>query len=120
MGVMVSNTGLPIGFHDAWTVAHAGTGLEIHGSEASVFARESMTSQPLGEVLLRRGDEVSRLALPDREDLYVRAVRRFHEAVRDEGSVAVSGEEGIEALRVALAVAEAARSGRRVAVSAIR
>ncbi|MGA8355210.1 MAG: Gfo/Idh/MocA family oxidoreductase [Solirubrobacteraceae bacterium] len=117
MGVMVSASGLPVSFHDAWTVAHAGTGLEIHGSEASVFARESMTSEPEGEVVMRRGDCLAEIELPDREDLYVRSVRRFHEAMRGEGTPAVSGDEGIEALRVALAVAEAARSGRRVAVS---
>lgn len=120
MGVMVSASGVPIGFHDAWTVAHAGTGLEVHGSEASVFARESMTSDPLGEVVLRRDDRVRRVELPDREDLYVRAVRRFHQAVRGQGAVAVTGREGIEALRVALATAEAARSGRRVTVSSLQ
>ncbi|MFZ2052037.1 MAG: Gfo/Idh/MocA family oxidoreductase [Solirubrobacteraceae bacterium] len=119
MGVMVSASGVPIGFHDAWTVAHAGTGLEIHGSEASAFARESMTSQPVGEVVLRRGDRISEVELEDREDLYVRAVRRFHQAVREQGTLAVSGEDGIEALRVALATAEAARTGRRVAVESI-
>jgi 1,5-anhydro-D-fructose reductase (1,5-anhydro-D-mannitol-forming) len=99
MGVMTSASGVPICFHDAWTVPHAGTGLEVHGSEASVFARESMTSEPIGTVELRRGDEVTQVELPDREDLYVRAVRRFHEAVRGEGDVAVSGEDGIEAQR---------------------
>jgi 1,5-anhydro-D-fructose reductase (1,5-anhydro-D-mannitol-forming) len=116
MGVMTSASGVPIGFHDAWTVAHAGTGLEVHGSEASAFARESMTSDPVGDVIVRRGDDLAPVALPDREDLYVRAVRRFHDAVRGEGSVAVSGEDGIEALRVALAVLESARSGRRTPV----
>ncbi len=120
MGVMVSASGVPIGFHDAWTVAHAGTGLEVHGSEASVFARESMTSQPLGEVVLRRGDQVSHVELPDREDLYVRAVRRFHETVRGEATPVVSGAGGIEALRVALATAEAARTGQRVTVADVR
>jgi 1,5-anhydro-D-fructose reductase (1,5-anhydro-D-mannitol-forming) len=116
MGVMVSASSVPIGFHDAWTVAHAGTGLEVHGSEGSAFARESMTSEPIGEVLIRRGNEVSEVELPDREDLYVRAVRRFHEAIRGEGGVAVSGQEGVQALRVAFATAEAARSGRRVLI----
>jgi 1,5-anhydro-D-fructose reductase (1,5-anhydro-D-mannitol-forming) len=117
MGVMVSASGVPIGFHDAWTVAHAGTGLEVHGSQASAFARESMTSEPLGEVLLRRGDLLRRIELPDREDLYVRAVRRFQEAIRGAGTAAVSGDAGIEALRVALAVAKSAQTGRRTAVS---
>ncbi len=117
MGVMTSASGVPVSFHDAWTVAHAGTGLEVHGSEASVFARESMTSDPIGEVVLRRGEATTALELPDREDLYVCAVRRFHAAVRGEGRPAVSGEDGIEALRVALAVAQAARTGRRAAVS---
>jgi 1,5-anhydro-D-fructose reductase (1,5-anhydro-D-mannitol-forming) len=118
LGVMTSASGVPILFHDAWTVAHAGTGLEVHGSKASAFAREAMTSEPIGEVELRRGDEVTRLELPDREDLYVRAVRAFHAAVRGEGAPVVSGRDGVASLRVALAVAESARSGRRVTVGA--
>jgi 1,5-anhydro-D-fructose reductase (1,5-anhydro-D-mannitol-forming) len=118
LGVMTSASGVPVSFHDAWTVAHAGTGLEVHGSEASAFAREAMTSEPIGTVELRRGDEVVTLELPDREDLYVRAVRAFHAAVHGEGAPVVSGRDGIEALRVALAVASAARDGRRVDVDA--
>ena len=39
--------------HDAFTVKHAGTGLEIHGTEGSIVARDVMTQRPVGEVFVR-------------------------------------------------------------------
>jgi 1,5-anhydro-D-fructose reductase (1,5-anhydro-D-mannitol-forming) len=74
-----------------------------------------MIQPPVGEVRLRTaaGDQV----LPvERENLYVRAVRRFHGAVRGEDTPAASGEDGVRSLALALAVREAAHSGQRVAV----
>jgi 1,5-anhydro-D-fructose reductase (1,5-anhydro-D-mannitol-forming) len=116
MGVMTTASGLPVQFHDAWTVPHAGTGLEVHGSEASAISRETMTSDPTGALLLRRGDDIEEIDLGEREDLYRRALRKFHGAVRGGGEVAVSGRDGREALRVALAVREAAADRCEVAV----
>lgn len=119
LGVMTTSSGVPVSFHDAWTVPHAGTGLEVHGSTASIIAREVMTSQPTGTVDIRREDTVEPVEIPDREDLYERAVRLFHCAIRGEGEVAVSGRDGLTALQVALATLESARTGRSVQVESI-
>lgn len=119
LGVMTSASGIPVSFHDAWTVAHAGTGLEVHGSDASIIAREVMTSQPDGTVEIRREDTIEPVVVEDREDLYQRAVRLFQAAIRGEGTVAVSGRDGLEALKVALAALESARTGSAAAVSAL-
>lgn len=119
LGVMTTASGIPVAFHDAWTVPHAGTGLEVHGSQASIIAREVMTSLPDGTVELRCGDQATPVEIPDREDLYVRTVRLFHEAIERRGGPAVSGTDGLNALRVALATREAARSGRNVDVHSI-
>jgi predicted dehydrogenase len=73
------------------------------------------TVQPLGEVRLRT--EAGEQVLPvERENLYVRAVRRFHGAVRGVDTPAATGEDGMRSLALALAVREAAYSGRRVRV----
>jgi 1,5-anhydro-D-fructose reductase (1,5-anhydro-D-mannitol-forming) len=116
MGVFETASGVPVMFHDAWTVPHGGTGLEIHGAEGSLIARDVMTSDPVGRVHLRRWDKLESVDVGDQEDLYVHCVRHFNSAVRGMGSPVVSGEDGVRALAVALAVKEAAASGRHVEV----
>ena len=115
MTILRFKSGLVAQTHDAFTVKYAGTGLEVHGSEGSLIARDVMTQNPVGEVVLRTaaGDET--LAF-DREDLYVRAVRRFHGAISGAGQPAATGEDGIWSLATALAALEAAGTGKTVAV----
>jgi 1,5-anhydro-D-fructose reductase (1,5-anhydro-D-mannitol-forming) len=117
MGVMRFRGGLLASFHDAFTVRHAGTGLEVHGTEGSLVARDVMSQLPVGEVSLRREDRVEEVDVGEREDLYVRSVSRFNAALRGEGEPAATGEDGLRSLAIALAVEESAASGRRVAVS---
>jgi 1,5-anhydro-D-fructose reductase (1,5-anhydro-D-mannitol-forming) len=115
MAVASFRSGLIAQLHDAFTVRYAGTGFEVHGTDGSLVARDVMIQPPVGEVRLRTaaGDQV----LPvERENLYVRAVRRFHGAVRGEDTPAASGEDGVRSLALALAVREAAHSGQRVPV----
>ena len=70
---------------------------------------------PVGEVRLRT--EAGEQVLPvEQENLYVRAVRRFHGAVRGMDTPAATGEDGVRSLALGLAVREAAHSGRRVQV----
>ena len=100
---------------DAFTIGHAGTGFEVHGSEGSLIARDVMTQKPVGTVVLRTdaGEEALEL---DREDLYVRSLRLFHAAVRGEGTPSATGEDGVWSLATALAFVESARTGKAVAV----
>jgi 1,5-anhydro-D-fructose reductase (1,5-anhydro-D-mannitol-forming) len=103
--------------HDAFTVPFARTGIEVHGSAGSIFARDVMTQRPIGEVILRtpRGEEV----VPcEPENMYVRTVRAFAAATRGQGQASCTGEDGLRSLAGALAALESARTGRRVAVQA--
>ena len=115
MSVIRFASGVIAQIHDAFTVRHAGTGLEVHGTEGSLVARNVMTQQPVGEVILRTASGETTLPLAQ-EDLYTRAVGRFHGAIRGEDTPAATGEDGIWSLATALAVLESAREGRVVKV----
>ncbi len=115
MGVLRFSNGVLAQFHDAFTTRYAMTGFEVHGEEGSLIGRDCMTQAPKGEVVLRsaKGEE----PLPiQHENLYVRSVRLFQEAVAGRGAPAATGEDGVRSLSVALATREAARSGREAAV----
>ena len=116
MGVMRFESGLLAQFHDAFTIGHAGTGLQIHGTEGSLFAKDVMTQQPIGQLYLQRGHDQVQIPLPDAEDLYTRAVGRFNRAVDGDGPPSASAEDGYRSLAVALAVREAATTGQTVKV----
>ena len=80
-----------------------------------MIATKCMTQRPIGDVLLRTASGEERLQL-DHENLYVRAVRAFHAAIRGQGAPAATGEDGVRSMAVALAAAESAQSGRAVSV----
>jgi 1,5-anhydro-D-fructose reductase (1,5-anhydro-D-mannitol-forming) len=116
MGVMRFRNGVIAQFHDAFTAPHAFTGFEVHGTEGSLYGRDVMTQRPVGTVSLRR--EGSEVEVPvDHENLYERSVRCFNAAVRGEGEPAATGADGVKSLAVALAVREAAETGRTVRVA---
>jgi len=115
MAVLRFDNGVLAQLHDAFTVKHAGTGLEVHGSEGSIVARDVMTQRAVGELVLRNASGETTVAA-EHENLYVRALRAFNAAVSGRGQPSASGEDGVKSLAVALAVQEAARTGRTVAV----
>lgn len=115
MGVMRFNNGLLAQFHDAFTARHAVTGFEVHGTDGSLVARDVMTQRPVGAVSLWREGEEEAIPVAH-ENLYERSVRRFNAAVQGQGEPAASGEDGIRSLAIALAVREAAATGRTVQI----
>lgn len=119
MGVLRFQSGVLVQFHDAFTTRFAGTGLEIHGSSGSLIARNVMTQQALGEIILRTesGEEIISLAEPT--NLYERSVARFNSAVQGQGVPAASGEDGMKSLATALAVRASAAEGRAVRVNEV-
>jgi 1,5-anhydro-D-fructose reductase (1,5-anhydro-D-mannitol-forming) len=117
MGVMRFRQGALAQHHDAFTIRHAPTGFEVHGTEGSLYAEDVMTQDPIGRVVLRReGARDEEVDAGPPEDLYVRAVRMFNEAVRGDGQPAATGEDGVRSLAIALAVRESVRTGCRVPV----
>ncbi len=103
--------------HDSFTTRAQQTSCEIHGTEASLIARDNMAQKPGGVVVLRDKDGERPLQF-EQEDYYVRGVRAFHAAMRGEGRPAVTGEDGLRSLAVALAARRSAQSGRAERVEA--
>jgi 1,5-anhydro-D-fructose reductase (1,5-anhydro-D-mannitol-forming) len=113
MGVMRLRSGALAQFHDSFVTQHAYTGLEVHGTDGSLYGRGVMTQQPVGTVTLRRDGNEEQVPV-EHENLYVRSVRKFNAAVRGEGAPAATAEDGLKSLEVALAVREASRTGRTI------
>ena len=116
MGVMRFRGDVLAQFHDAFTVAHAGTGFEVHGTDGSLLGRDVMTQRPIGTIHLRRGDTIEEVALDEPNNLYERSVRLFNAACRGEGDPAATGADGVRSLAIALAVRQSAAEGRAVRV----
>lgn len=115
MSVWTMPSGAMVMAHESFTHRFAGTALEVHGTEGSLFARGVMTQRPVGEIELvtARGRE----AVPFSDhNLYHEGVRMFRAAVAGTGQPAATGHDGILSLAVALAVREAAQRGTRVTV----
>ena len=116
MAVLRFESGVVAQIHDAFTVKHAGTGIEYHGELGSLIGRNVMTQQPIGEVLLRNadGEQVVPIA---HENLYVRGVAAFCAAMQGRGEPAATAEDGVKSLVGALAVVKACKTGARQAVT---
>jgi len=113
MSVLRFDNGVLAQLHDAFTVKHAGNGIELHGDAGAIVGRNVMTQRPVGEIVLRTADGEQAIAV-DHEDLYVRGVASFCAAMQGKGQPAASAEDGIRSLNAALAVVEACRLGSAV------
>ena len=117
MGVMRFRKGVLAQFHDAFTIKHTLTGLEVHGTDGSLIGEHVMTQEPEnGRIFLRRNSTIEEIDVGERENLYLRSVRLFIQAVRGEGQPSATGADGVRSLAIGLAVQESARSGRCVEV----
>jgi 1,5-anhydro-D-fructose reductase (1,5-anhydro-D-mannitol-forming) len=115
MGTLRFKSGLIAQFHDAFTVKHAHTGIEVHGTEGSLIGRDVMTQKPIGSVTLRNRDGEETLPF-DARNLYETALENFHAAMRGQGGPSASGEDGIWSLATGLAVQRSAATGSVVKV----
>ncbi|WP_280154197.1 Gfo/Idh/MocA family oxidoreductase [Piscinibacter sp. XHJ-5] len=116
MAVLRFDNGVLAQIHDAFTVKHAGTGLEVHGTEGSIVARDVMTQRPVGTVVLRNSDGEQPVPL-EHENLYVRGVAAFCAAMQGKGAAAATAEDGVRSLAAALAIADACRTGTAARIS---
>ena len=106
-----------VALHDAFTTPHAQSAVEVFGTAASALATDAMSQTPDGEVLLRRdGRDGGLVDVGERENLYVRGLRAFAEAVAGHGEPPCTGEDGVRSLAVALAVMESLASGKRISL----
>jgi 1,5-anhydro-D-fructose reductase (1,5-anhydro-D-mannitol-forming) len=112
MSVWSMPSGAMVQSHESFTHPFAGTGLEVHGTEGSVFAAGVMTQAPVGEIALVTAAGRETIAFPQ-HDLYAQGLTDFLSAVAGHGQPAATGRDGVASLAVALAVREAARTGVR-------
>jgi len=116
MSVWQMPSGVLVSTHESFTHPYAGSGLEIHGSEGSIFADSVMTQMPVGKISLLTA--AGRKDIPfDGHNLYAFGVARFCEAVAGTGQPAATGWDGVKSLAIAQAVQDAAASGERVTVA---
>lgn len=116
MSIWEMQSGATVQTHESFTHAHAGTGIEVHGTKGSIVARNVMTQQPIGEIWV--SDENGREAVSFSDhNLYVRSMGMFADAVKGTGQPSANGVDGIKSLAVALAVKQAAETGTRVTVN---
>lgn len=108
---------VPVQTHDAYTVEHCPTTVEVIGTEASVIAAGVLAQEPAGTLWRVVGSEMTEIAVPDRRDLYEIVLEGFRSAIAGTGRPTVDGAAGLAALAGALAVAESAKAGRTVTVA---
>jgi 1,5-anhydro-D-fructose reductase (1,5-anhydro-D-mannitol-forming) len=116
MAVLRFDNGLLAQLHDAFTVKHAGTGIEIHGDEGSLIGRGVMTQQPVGEVLLRNADGEQVVHI-EHHNLYARGVAAFCAAMQGTGAPSATAEDGVRSLAVARAIAESCQTRAAVRIA---
>jgi 1,5-anhydro-D-fructose reductase (1,5-anhydro-D-mannitol-forming) len=104
--------------YESCAAPFAGTALEVHGTKASLVGRSLLSvNEAVGDVSIRDDNGVRLLAREVPENLYRRGIRAFVNAIAGKGVPVASGEDGLRALAVALAIQEAVASGRRVPVT---
>ena len=115
MSVWTTPSGIMVQSHESFTHPFAGSGIEVHGTEGSVFARDVMTQRPSGTITLT--DKAGTFQLNyEQHELYGYGLKAFNRAVTGHGVPAADGVDGLKSLAVALAVARSAREGRAVDV----
>lgn len=115
MSVWTMPSGAMVQTHESFTHPFAGSGVEIHGTEGSIFGRGIMTQKPVGEVVLADANGRHEVGF-DGHELYSRSLRLFADAMAGRGRPSADGIDGVKSLAVALAVRKAAKSGRAVPV----
>ncbi len=115
MSVWTMPSGIMVQTHESFTHPFAETGFEVHGAKGSLIAKNVMTQQPVGTIMLRDADTERAISFST-HNLYVRSMDLFAKAIAGEGSPSATGLDGVKSLAVAEAVKEAAATGQRVKV----
>lgn len=115
MSTWTMPSGVLVQTHEGFTIRHAGTGFEVHGTEGSIIARNVMTQKPVGQIILQHTSGQHDIGFSN-HNLYERSLGLFVDAVNGKGQPSATGIDGVKSLAVAEAVKQAATSGRRTHV----
>ncbi len=105
--------------HDAFTVAHCPSSVEVIGTEASIRGVDIMTQEPVGTLWRTVDGHTEEVVVSNRRDLYDIALDGFRSAIAGLGPPTVTAAEGLSALAGALGVVEAASTGRNVSIAQV-
>jgi len=112
MSVWAMPSGAMVFSHESFTHPFAGSGIEVHGTNGSIFAQGVMTQEPVGTIRLVTA--AGQADIPyDSGSLYQAVISNFNASVTGAAQPSASGTDGIKSLLVALAVHESARTGTR-------
>ncbi len=115
MGIWEFPSGVMAYTHEGFTLPHAKNGLELHGSDASLYAENVMTQHPTGIITIR-SDGKDRVIPTESENLYERGVAQFVSACKRGGKPDADGWAGVRSLAVALATHKSAQKNETVTV----
>ncbi|AXY24255.1 1,5-anhydro-D-fructose reductase (plasmid) [Komagataeibacter saccharivorans] len=101
--------------HGAYTVPFSEGGVEFYGSDGVLVGRDCMSQRAAGRLFMRNADGEKEIPV-EHHNLYHYALAAFSNAVRGTGQPAATGEDGLAALAIALAIRESARTGRQIEV----
>ena len=110
--------GVVVSTYESFVAPFVGTAMEVHGTKGSLVGRGVLSvNEPLGEVFLRDGQGSRQYSRGPTDELYRRGIRAFAEAIVGLGEPIATGIDGLRSLAVALAIRDAAATGRRVEVN---
>ena len=118
MGVMRFRSGVLAQFHDSFTIGHDLTGLQIHGTEGSLYAKENLLQRPNGRIYLQKNGKKEEISVGPVENHYEFLIHEFVMAVHGRGHPFATGEDGMKSVAIATAILESSRSKRAVKPSA--
>lgn len=115
MGIWRFESGIQAFTHEAFTMPHAHTGLELHGKDGSLYADNVMTQRPDGELTLQVSGQRTHLPCPS-HNLYEAVCADFVESIKTGQPLACDGVAGYRAMAIAMATLQSARERREVEV----
>ena len=102
--------------HDAFTVPHATTSFEAHGTKGTLVGLGCMTPSPVGSLELLIDGEAHPVDVPEVDSLYIPNVAAFADAVEGSGPPRATGDDGRRSLEAALAAIRSLDTGAVVSI----
>jgi len=95
------------------------TTFEIHGSKGSLVATGVMTQDPTGEIVLTNAEGIKTIEVTDRENLYVKTIKQFQNAIAGKGEPLATGDDGFASMQGAIAALKSTKEKRTVQISEV-
>lgn len=106
-------------FHDSYTVNHATSSVEVHGSKGSLIATGALSVLPQGELRLVVDGKTTSIDPGPLVGPYQATINAFTSAIRGTGSPSASADDGVRSLVAVLAARQSVESRRTIAVDSM-